>query len=520
MPRRRTGTIVRCGDHFRARITLPDGKRPWIDLPAGLSEAMARAKAAGLSELARTNSAVYVGRKHTTSGPQETVEQWSERWITSREARGLATFTNDRSRLRWHVWPVIGQLPMAEITRAHIEDVVDRLDAATRAGTMSWRTARNVWGLVTKAFADATNSKNRTLRARETNPALGVQGPDRGLIKSKVYLYPSEFLALVTCERVPRRWVHLFTLASYLYLRASELAALEWDDVDLEHESVHVHRSLDRDAASKATKGKAGRRVPITPALMPFLVRMREESTGSGRLVTMPPREELARRLRRYLNWAGVTRAELFANDATRKQLTFHDLRGTGITWLAIAGAEPLKIKTWAGHRNFSTTEGYIREAENVRPGFGDPFPSLAQVCGASSESSRETSNIGRGHPPCRTNKGDRGASPTGFEADTRDGAEQDRAADATIDSATIAPTAAPKCPDLRGEDESRTNERNPREALVAALADAVKAAAMAGDLATAQTAAKMLAELVGSGSPSEVVDVASERARTAGKPS
>ena len=135
-----------------------------------------------------------------------------------------------------------------------------------------------------------------------------------------------------------------------------------------------------------------------------------------GRLLTMPPREELARRLRRYLKWAGVTRAELFANDATRKQLTFHDLRGTGITWLAIGGTEPLKIKTWAGHRNLSTTEGYIREAESVRPGFGEPFPSLAQVCGARSESSRGSSTIGGVIAACRTNKRLSGASPTGFE--------------------------------------------------------------------------------------------------------
>ena len=30
-----------------------------------------------------------------------------------------------------------------------------------------------------------------------------------------------------------------------------------------------------------------------------------------------------------------------------------------------------------AGHRNFATTQGYIREAEAVRDGFGDVFPAL-----------------------------------------------------------------------------------------------------------------------------------------------
>jgi hypothetical protein len=36
-----------------------------------------------------------------------------------------------------------------------------------------------------------------------------------------------------------------------------------------------------------------------------------------------------------------------------------------------------LKIKQRAGHTTFQTTEGYIREAEAVRQGFGDVFPTL-----------------------------------------------------------------------------------------------------------------------------------------------
>ena len=64
---------------------------------------------------------------------------------------------------------------------------------------------------------------------------------------------------------------------------------------------------------------------------MPLLVTLKREATGR-RLLSMPPECDLSGRLRQYLQWAGVERAELFANDATRKQMTFHDLRATGIT--------------------------------------------------------------------------------------------------------------------------------------------------------------------------------------------
>src|SRR6476660_5962115 len=74
---------------------------------------------------------------------------------------------------------------------------------------------------------------------------------------------------------------------------------------------------------------------------------------------------------------AGVTRDELYTPTRTPKAMTFHDLRSTGITWMAVRGDDPLKIQQRAGHHVFSTTQGYIREAEVDRDGFGDPFPVL-----------------------------------------------------------------------------------------------------------------------------------------------
>jgi hypothetical protein len=56
------------------------------------------------------------------------------------------------------------------------------------------------------------------------------------------------------------------------------------------------------------------------------------------------------RRPRQHLQTAGVIRAELFTSDAQRTHITFHDLRATGITWCAVRGDDPLRIKQRAGH--------------------------------------------------------------------------------------------------------------------------------------------------------------------------
>jgi len=74
-------------------------------------------------------------------------------------------------------------------------------------------------------------------------------------------------------------------------------------------------------------------------------------------------------------------RQELLAvDDETRKPITFHDLRATGITWMAARGDDPLRSKQRAGHSSFSTTEGYILEAENLGASFGRVFPPLPDL--------------------------------------------------------------------------------------------------------------------------------------------
>ena len=110
---------------------------------------------------------------------------------------------------------------------------------------------------------------------------------------------------------------------------------------------------------------------------------MHDESGGRGPVAPVRATDrKLSRQLKRCLALAGVERPALFAiNDPTRKAITFHDLRATGITWAAVRGDDPLKIKQRAGHRSFSTTEGYIREAENLGESFGQVFPPLPMSC-------------------------------------------------------------------------------------------------------------------------------------------
>lgn len=387
MARPRTGSVTRHGSgdaaHFDIQITLPNGTRTAKKCqPPSMTEDEARAKARRLTEAAAAAGGQLLPARES-EGP-ETVERWGNRWWNARRARGMHV---DAEIARWRKWvldtPIskgstFGALVIADVTRTEIEDLVDHLDRRVRADALSWKTAANAWGLVSKAFSDASGgAKDRALRVRDDNPAKDVRPPDRGQRKTKAWLHPSELLAVLSNADEALEWRRALALNVYLYMRPGELRALRWEDVDLEAGRVRVRRSLRRDGSEKGTKTGRARAVPIEPALLPLLGAMREAAGGVGVVVDLPPDTALADVLRAMLKRAGVTRAELFEGDATRKQITWYDARASGITWRAIRGDNPIAIMHQAGHEDFKTTQGYIREAEAVGASFGTVFPAL-----------------------------------------------------------------------------------------------------------------------------------------------
>ncbi|XXX73910.1 site-specific integrase [Sorangium sp. So ce134] len=383
--RPRTGSVERHGDHWDVRPTLADGSRgDRVCQPPGMSEAKAREKARALTELAQREGVTRAPAAVAVAPAGPTFEAWSEAWCDDRKRRGLASVADNRANLRnWvlpRLDPPLGSRPMVSIESSDLEQFVEDLDARVRAGELAWKTAKNIWMLVAKAFKDAVKAKTLALRVRKDNPALNVAGPDEGVRRAKSYLYPSEFLALMNCAAVPLRWRRLVALHIYTYARAGEVEALHVEDVDLRHRVLHVHRAIDRKRGGiKEVKTNQPRRFSIEPELMPLLEVLVADARAAGdvRLVAVPPLHALAPRLRKYLQRAGVTRAELFADDATRKRLTWHDLRSTGITWAAIRGDEPLHIMHRAGHEQMSTTMEYVREAESVEFLREEVFPPL-----------------------------------------------------------------------------------------------------------------------------------------------
>jgi integrase len=143
-----------------------------------------------------------------------------------------------------------------------------------------------------------------------------VQPPDKTGVRAKTFIYPSEFLKLVSCPDVPRGWRELCAVACYLYLRPGELRALVWTDIDV----VHVTKAYDED--SKTVKTRRRGTVYAMSQYQRRLLKAMRGGAGQDADPVLPLMQELnenrrAGWMRKHLKLAGIDRARLTEETAT-----------------------------------------------------------------------------------------------------------------------------------------------------------------------------------------------------------
>ena len=380
----RTGTLDAYRDaagkrHYRGRIRLADGSRFRLDVPDGMSEAKSREFVAAIQEredkhgaLLAKKMAAGVTLAPTTAG--ETCDDWHDRFLAQKECgEGHRRVTGSA----WMTWisPIIGEKPIAALTRDDLEDVRDHLDRALTAGRIRASTAANAWSALTSAMRGAYAGKDRSLRAHAVPIAAGILPPRGGLARQRPWMYPTEFLTLAACEAVPLEWRLAYAWAAYTGLRPNELRALTWADVDVDAGVVRVSRAWDPEAGEvKAPKTAEGRRtVPLRPELAAALTPGR-----ACDLVAPVHWRKVAERFRAHLRLAGVNRPRLFASSETEEEIDFRSLRDTFATWRVLSGVDPLTLRRELGHVDLATTDLYVKEGAGYRVAtLGAPFPSL-----------------------------------------------------------------------------------------------------------------------------------------------
>jgi len=198
--------------------------------------------------------------------------------------------------------------------------------------------------------------------------------------KPRVRLFEKDFSYLRTEEEI-RRFLGaaeaegelvymLYATALYTGTREGELAALQWDDVDLEKRLITVQRSFEG-----PTKAEDVRYVPILDPLLPLLKRWRLRCPGKLLFpnqrggMQCPSARIFQEVLHRVLDAAELPESE--TGGRARRYITFHGTRHTFASQWMLKGGDIFKLQKILGHKDIKMTQRYAHLAPAAFAGAG-----------------------------------------------------------------------------------------------------------------------------------------------------
>jgi integrase len=279
-----------------------------------------------------------------------TLADAAQEWLAAAGAGVVRTRSGERYKpsalrayeqaLRTKLLPELGQQKLSAVTRAAVQDLVDRLVAAGHAPS----TVRNAV-LPLRAIYRRAVARSLVL----VNPTLGLALPAVRARRERV-AHPAEAHALLAALVPEDRAV--WATALYAGLRRGELQALCWQHVDFQAGLIRVEGSWDEKAGPIAPKSRAGRRrVPLAQPLRAQL--------AAHRLLTAPDDRSLvfARGDARAFSSGALTRRARAAwQHAGLKPIGLHECRHTYAAFMIAAGVNAKALSCYMGHASITVT--------------------------------------------------------------------------------------------------------------------------------------------------------------------
>jgi integrase len=286
--------------------------------------------------------------------------------VMSLALRGLEAKTLDPYLAGWHkrVVPALGHLPIRMVTTG----VVDRAVYGWIADQCSRSTVKNSLAVLVRVMEQAVRDG-----VIDRNPAR-VVGWQRNYQRAEDELDDPRSLALPNWDALNQLaaalvdrssdhfagWGEVVIFAACTAARIGEVSGVRRADVDSDAWTWTVRRQTTPGPGGlidKGTKGKRARIVPLIQEVRP-LVEARMESIGPdlmARLFTGPRGGRISTAvLRDATHWDEVV------IDLGYEHLRRHDLRHTGLTWMADAGVPVHVLRKIAGHGSLITTQRYL----------------------------------------------------------------------------------------------------------------------------------------------------------------
>lgn len=270
---------------------------------------------------------------------RRTLNEATTEWLASLKDQGSRSLKIYEHRMNEHILPVLGGIALARIAAPQLIRWRDNLGHKVAAPTVN-----TTIGTLSSAF-----EWFRSMQWMSENPCSGLKRLEES---------PPQFEWLRNSEQITRLLAAcsdnirpIIALMVGTGMRIDETLHLEWDDIDLEHRLIHVHRG--RQGTTKS--GKA-RPVPIFDSVLPVLRDLRLQR-GTSRLVFPNQRGKV-----RSKPGVSVPFKRALAKAELPTKIRPHDLRHSFAILYLLDGGDLHRLSRILGHSTVVTTErAYLR---------------------------------------------------------------------------------------------------------------------------------------------------------------
>ena len=343
------------------------------------------------------------GIKSDKVKPDMRFGDWLEYWYETHSKPKIRATTQlgYESRIRLHIVPEIGNIPLNKLTQNDLQQFYARLKKNGRKSLTEYYGEGLSDRMVRMCHATCRTALEKAVQEGliRTNPAIGCKLPPKRAREMQVL--DRDELQRFLIQAQSEGYYELFLLDLSTGLRRGELMALQWDDLDFETGVLNVNKQVypvNGELQFSEPKTKNSIRKIVLPSAVVEVLREYKKTVNSRWMFPSPVKED-------FPITPGVVRSrlQLILERAGCKHVRFHDLRHTFATLALQNGMDVKTLSAMLGHVSAATTLDIYTHitddmqrtaAANIDRGIGKAAPPES-----SSEPGQETARGQSGKP-------------------------------------------------------------------------------------------------------------------------
>ena len=187
-----------------------------------------------------------------------------------------------RMNLERHIYPVIGDTLLVEITPAMISKLLLDFQKSGRAHATTIKLYNVLNGVLEMAFLDDSIPINPMLKVKRPAPRKDETAKEE---EDKAFTVKELDYILACVKQEPLKWQAFINLATDSGARRGELCALQWQDIDWKTATITIRRNLQytpqKGVYETSPKNGKKRFVDIGAETLALLRQLRDEQAGA-----------------------------------------------------------------------------------------------------------------------------------------------------------------------------------------------------------------------------------------------